>query len=80
MVYGPFSLAEESAAEMVFDWWSDTGTGDEFFFGASTDDYPYHGIHVTKDHSSWTTGETLDLGAVPSVGCLLREVQVWIGF
>lgn len=81
MVYGPFSLADATAAELTFDWWSDTEEGyDEFFFGASTDDYHYRGVHITGDHSSWTRGERFDLSAVPEFGNLLGEDRVWIGF
>jgi hypothetical protein len=81
MVYGPFSLADATAAELVFDWWSDTAGGfDKFFFGASTDDYNYRGVYVKGDYSSWTIGERFDLGAVPEFGSLLGEEQVWIGF
>jgi hypothetical protein len=80
MVYGPFSLADATAAELIFDWWSDSTGSDEFFYGASTDDYDYRGVHVTGDHASWTTGEVFDLSAVPSLGSLLGEDQVWIGF
>ncbi len=81
MIYGPFSLADASAAELVFDWWSDTaGSGDEFFFGASTDDYNYHGVHITGNHASWTSNERLDLSAVPELGSLLGQTEVWIAF
>ena len=80
MVYGPFSLADASSAELVFDWWSDSAGSDEFFYGASTDDYDYRGVHITGDHATWTTGAVFDLSAVPSFGSLLGEDQVWIGF
>jgi len=80
MVYGPFSLADASAAELIFDWWSDTEAGDKFFWGASTDDYRYRGNHVTGTRLGWTRGERLDLSAVPELGNLLGEDEVWIGF
>ena len=80
MVYGPFTLIDATAAELIFDWWSDTENPDEFFYGASADDYNYHGVHAAGDHTSWTTGEVFDLSAVPSFGSLLGEDQVWIGF
>jgi len=81
MVYGPFSLTDATAAELVFDWWSETELDrDRFSWGASTDDYHYHGARVSGDHSSWTRSERLDLSAVPVLGSLLGEEQVWIGF
>jgi hypothetical protein len=81
MVYGPFSLADATAAELTFDWWSDTAFEQDIFaWGASVDDYHYHGARVSGDHSHWTRGERLDLSAVPVLGNLLGEEQVWIGF
>jgi C1A family cysteine protease len=81
MTYGPFSLADATAAELRFDWWSDTEYGyDAFFWGASTDDDDYYGVAVTGDWSSWTTGEVLQLSDVPTLGNLLGEDQVWIAF
>jgi hypothetical protein len=81
MVYGPFSLADATAADLKFDWWSDTEYGyDAFFWGASTDGDEYFGTIVTGDWSSWTTGQLLDLSDVPTLGDLLGEDQVWIAF
>jgi hypothetical protein len=81
MIYGPFSLADITAAELTFDWWSDTEFGyDIFFWGASIDGDEYYGTQVTGDFSSWTTGEKLDLSAVPNLGSLLGRNQVWIAF
>lgn len=81
MVYGPFSLADASAAELVFDWWSHTETGRDFFaWGASLDDFHYYGGKVSGDYSTWTRGERLDLSTIPTIGNLLGQPQVWIGF
>jgi uncharacterized repeat protein (TIGR01451 family) len=81
MIYGPFSLADATAAELTFDWWSDTEYDyDIFLWGASTNGAEYYGTGATGDWSSWTTGELLDLGAVPILGNLLGEDQVWIAF
>jgi len=81
MVYGPFSLADATAAELTFDWWSETELDwDVFFWGASTNGTNYYGTAATGDWSSWTTGEMLDLSAVPTLGNLLGESQVWIAF
>jgi uncharacterized repeat protein (TIGR01451 family) len=81
MEYGPFSLADASAAELSFDWWSDTELNyDLFFWGASSDGFDFYGMGVTGDWSSWTTGEVLDLSAVPGLGNLLGDDSVWIIF
>ena len=81
MVYGPFSLSGASAAELIFDWWSDTEYDyDIFFWGASTNGENYYGTVVTGDYSSWTTDQRLNLSNVPTLGNLLGQNQVWIGF
>jgi hypothetical protein len=81
MTYGPFSLADATAAELIFDWWSDTEHEyDAFFWGASTNGDDYYGTMVTGDWASWTTDEVLDLSDVPTLGSLLGEEQVWIAF
>jgi len=81
MIYGPFSLADATAAELTFDWWSDTEYSyDIFFWGASINGENFYGIKVTGDWSSWTTGELLDLSDVYHLGNLLGEDQVWIAF
>jgi hypothetical protein len=81
MIYGPFSLTDATAAQLTFDWWSDTEYGyDAFFWGASTNGEDYYGTMVTGNWASWTAGELLDLSTVPTLGNLLGEDQVWIAF
>ncbi|MFP3897625.1 MAG: hypothetical protein ACLFV5_12420 [Anaerolineales bacterium] len=81
MLYGPFSLTDATAAELSFDWWSDTEYEyDAFGWYASTDAENYYGYEVTGDWASWTTGEVLDLADVPALGNLLGQDQVWIAF
>jgi hypothetical protein len=81
MIYGPFSLANATAAELTFDWWSDTEYEyDAFLWTTSIDGNQYYGTGVTGNWSSWTSGERLDFGAVPTLGNLLGRNQVWIAF
>ena len=81
VIYGPFSLTDATAAELTFDWWSDTEYDyDAFFWGASTNGEDYYGNIVTGDWASWTAGELLDLSTVPTLGNLLGKDQVWIAF
>jgi hypothetical protein len=81
MIYGPFSLADATASDLTFDWWSDTELEyDVFGWAASVDGVDYYGTIVSGDWSSWTTGEILDLGDVPILGNLVGEDQVWIAF
>jgi hypothetical protein len=81
MVYGPFSLVDATAAELVFDWWSDSEPEKGIFsWGASVDDFHYHGSKASGDHTTWTIGERLDFGDVPVLGSLLGQEEVWISF
>jgi hypothetical protein len=81
MIYAPFSLTDAVAAELAFDWWSDTEYWYDAFFGrASTDLEDYYGTIVTGNWASWTAGELLDLSDLPILGNLLGRDQVWIAF
>ncbi|MBM3302165.1 MAG: hypothetical protein FJY85_19715, partial [Deltaproteobacteria bacterium] len=84
MVYGPFSLADASAAELVFDWTLETGyMYDSFWWVASTDGEYFYGYGATGGKGNWITGEKLDLSAVPTGSGsinMLGEDQVWIAF
>jgi hypothetical protein len=75
MIYGPFSLADASAAELSFDWWSETEEDwDTFFWGASGDGSSFSGYTVSGGWAYWTEGEVLDLGS------LAGDDSVWIAF
>ncbi|MFN2271354.1 MAG: C1 family peptidase [Anaerolineae bacterium] len=75
MIYGPFSLADASAAELSFDWWSETEVDwDTFFWGASADGSSFSGYSVSGGWAYWTEGEVLDLGG------LAGDDSVWIAF
>lgn len=80
MVFGPFSLAGATDAELIFDRWSNTEYSfDPFFWGASINGSDYYGTSVTGDWTSWEN-ETFDLTNVYSLGSLLGQSQVWIAF
>jgi len=82
MVYGPFSLADATAAELTFDWWSKTegDYNDYFFWGVSIDGNDFQGNRRTGDWSTWTTDELVDFSNVHQLGNLLGEEQIWIAF
>jgi hypothetical protein len=81
MIYGPFSLADATSAELIFDWWSETEYEyDAFMSGASINGEHYYGTIVTGDWSSWTIDQKLDLSDVPTLGGLLGEDQAWMAF
>jgi hypothetical protein len=79
MIYGPFSLADATDAEMFYSFW--TNTEDEFdylFVGASTDGSNFSGYNWWGDRS-WTD-DAFDLTDVYQLGDLTGEPEVWIGF
>jgi hypothetical protein len=78
MVYGPFSLADASDAELTFKLWLDVEYDyDLVFRGASIDDYSYYGWSTTGYSAGWVDSE-LDLTNVPTLGDLTGEPNVWI--
>lgn len=78
LVYGPFSLAGASAADLTFQAWLDTEPeNDRLFRGASLDGSRYHG-YTSSGHSGTWVAKSLDLAAVPTLGDLTGEPQVWI--
>ncbi len=78
MVYGPFSLADATEAELRFQLWLRSEAGfDEFFAGASLDGRTFYGLWASGDSQGW--GErVLDLTQVPTLGDLAGRAQVWI--
>jgi len=78
MVYGPFSLADASAAELTFRLWLNIEEGyDEFFWGASIDGTNFYGSTTTGNSGGWIQRK-LDLTNVPPLGNLTGRSQVWI--
>ena len=79
MIYGPFSLADATDAEMLYSFW--TYTEEEFdylFVGASTDGSHFSGYSWWGDRS-WTD-DAFDLTDVYQLGDLTGEPEVWVGF
>jgi len=78
MVYGPFSLANATAADLAFKLWLNSETDfDTLFWGASTDATNFSGIEVSGNSGGWID-ETLDVANVPTLGNLTGEPSVWI--
>ena len=78
MVFGPFSLADASAAELGFQLWLNSEPRyDGVFSGASIDGLEFHGHMVTGNSAGWVQ-EALDLRAVPELGDLAGQEEVWI--
>jgi len=80
MVFGPFSLADASAAVLSFyRWLYSESNYDYLFWGASIDGTNFYGYSSSGDYRSWSYKE-LDLTNVPTLGNLCGYSQVWIAF
>jgi transposase len=78
MVYGPFSLAGASDAELVFQMWLNSEPEyDGVFSGASIDGVDFHGYSVTGNSAGWMQYE-LDLTDLPVLGDITGRKEVWI--
>jgi hypothetical protein len=78
MVYGPFDLAGASDAELAFQLWLNSEPEyDGFFAGASIDGTDYHGYMVTGNSSGWMPYR-LNLRAVPELGDIAGNEEIWI--
>ena len=78
MVYGPFSLAGASGADLTYQLWLNTEVDYDYVFrGASVDGSNFHGYITTGDTGGWLA-RGLDLTAVPDLGNLTGESNVWI--
>jgi hypothetical protein len=78
MVYGPFSLAGTSDAELTLQLWLNTELDyDGVFRGASINGNNYYGITTTGSTAGWEFRE-LDLTNVPTLGDLTGYSNVWI--
>lgn len=78
--YGPFDLSNALTATLTFDVWLWQQIGDSFLWGASLDGTSFAGITVTEAFSTSWEAQTLDLAAVPSLGDLRGQSNVYIGF
>jgi hypothetical protein len=79
MIYGPFSLADASDADLTFQLWLNSELNyDGVARTASIDGNNFYGPITTGSSSNaWITRE-LDLTAVPTLGDLTGEPSVWI--
>jgi len=78
MIYGPFSLADATAAELrVKLWLYLENTNDVLLTMASLDGAQFYGCGSSGDSQGWLN-ETLDLTQVPTLGDLTGESEVWV--
>jgi hypothetical protein len=79
MVYGPFSLADATAAELRVQLWLNSEYGYDFAcLGASTDGNLFHFDCYTGTTQGNFLEEVLNLNQVYNVGSLLGQPSVWI--
>lgn len=78
MVYGPFSLADATAADLTFKLWLYTEQSyDHVCRYASTNGVNFHGTCTSGNSSGWID-RTLDLTNVPTLGDLAGQPNVWV--
>ncbi len=80
LVYGPFSLADATDAELRFQYWLNSETFfDSLFWGASVDGQNFYGARQSGQLASWQFVD-FDLTDVFTLGDLRGEPVVWIVF
>lgn len=78
MQYGPFSLVNATAAELVFKLWSNNESDyDGVCRMASIDGINFYGICTSGNSAGWID-RTLDLTTVYTLGDLRGHSQVWV--
>ena len=79
MIYGPFSLADATAANLTFQLWLNGQQGvDSVDAFASTDGSAFYGLRWLNT-SGWASA-SLDLSNVYTLGNLLGKPEVWVAF
>jgi len=78
MIYGPFSLADATQADMTFQLWLNSElTYDRIWWWASTDGHYFYGNWWSGNTEGWVE-KTLDLTDVYTLGDLTGEPEVWV--
>lgn len=79
-MYGPFSLAGASAAELTYGWWIDSEPDfDTLSVMVSIDGDTFYGWESSGHLESWQEF-AIDFTDVPDLGSVLGEDRVWIAF
>ena len=80
MVYGPFSLSDANAATLAFRYWLKSESSFDYFkFMVSTNGTNFYGYQTSGNSGGWVSG-SLDLTAIPTLGNVTGQPQVWIAF
>ncbi|MEP0772972.1 MAG: hypothetical protein HRF46_01235, partial [Acidobacteriota bacterium] len=78
-IVGPINLSTYNAGTLAFDLWQQTGSGDYFFYGASTNGTNFTGWNVTSNTSGFER-VTRDITNWGTLGNLAGQGSVWFGF
>jgi hypothetical protein len=79
LVYGPFSLADATAAQMLFQRWQNSEGADFLNWYVSVDNTDWYGWAASGDSGGWV-GESFDLATVDILGSALGHPEVWVAF
>ncbi len=77
MIYGPFSLADASDAQVTMQAWINSEADDVLFRGVLTDGVHFHGYSTHGQVRDWRE-LNIDLTDVPTLGYLPGQPQVWL--
>jgi pseudomonalisin len=80
MKFGPFSLADATAASASFAYWLQTESQHDYFkWMVSIDGQNFHGYQVSGNNSAWQT-TTLDFADTNLGITVIGQPQVWFAF
>jgi parallel beta-helix repeat protein len=79
MIYGPLNLCKATSAELVFQYWLNTESGDRFSWLVSTDGSNFHGYWESGASNGWQE-KRLNLADAPFLGDVTGAPSVWIAF
>ncbi len=76
----PLDLTNAVTASLQFDAWLWISAGDVLTWEVSLNDTTYHGVSVTDTFSPTWHQRSLDLAAIPNLGDIRGQPNVWIAF
>jgi hypothetical protein len=80
MVYGPFSLADATAADLKFKLWLNSEPRFDGFWGtASINGANFYGTPISGTTGGSWVDQVVDLTNVPVLGNLVGQSNVWVG-
>jgi hypothetical protein len=77
LLYGPFSLADATAADVQLDLWLNTEYRYDVVAVAASVGQTFYGLQWSGNSGGWIR-RRVDLGALPQLGSVLGRPQVWV--